>query len=97
MDAVFQDAWLRAALGDTAKAAHSIDRALGGLSRAPQNLLRNATIPAALVRVMILRADLAEATGDVTVAERWRNAAKALWGRGDPEARLALNGTSKKQ
>lgn len=97
MDAVFQDAWLRAALGDTAKAAQSIDRALGGLSRAPQNLLRNATIPAALVRVMILRADLADAKGDVTVAQRWRNAAKALWGRGDPEARAALNGANKKQ
>jgi tetratricopeptide (TPR) repeat protein len=97
MDAVFQEGWLRAALGDTARAAQSLDRALGGLSRAPQNLLRNATIPAALVRVMILRADLADATRDVTVAQRWRNAAKALWGRGDPEARAALNGGNRKK
>ena len=93
MDAVLQDAWLRAALGDSAKAARAIDRALGGLSRAPQNLVRDATIPAALVRVMIFRADLADAAGDVTVAQRWRSAATALWGRGDPEVRSALAGS----
>jgi len=92
MDAVYQDAWLRVALGDSTKAARSIDRALGGLSRAPQNLLRQSIIPAALVRVMILRADLADAAGDVTVAQRWRGAARNLWGRGDPEALQAVEG-----
>lgn len=44
-----------------------------------------------LTNRLLFRADLADATGDVSVAQRWRNAAKALWGRGDPEARAALN------
>jgi len=90
MDAVFQDAWLWNALGDPEKAARSIDRALGGLARAPQNLLKDAIIPACLVRVMILRANLADAAGDAGTARRWRSAATDLWGRGDPEVRAAL-------
>jgi serine/threonine protein kinase len=92
MDVVLQEGWLRAALGDSARAARYLDRALGGLSRAPQNLVNEATIPAALVRVMLLRADLADAAGDVTVAQRWRAAARSLWGHGDPEARQAVEG-----
>ena len=90
MDVVLQEAWLRAALGDSARAARYLDRALGGLSRAPQNLIKDPTIPAALVRVMMLRADLADAAGDVNVAQRWRGAARSLWGRGDPEVQAAL-------
>jgi hypothetical protein len=93
MDAVLQDAWLRYALGDTVKATRILDRALGGLARAPQNLVKDAIIPAALVRVMLFRADLAEASGDATVAQRWRSAATALWGHGDPEVRSTLAGS----
>jgi len=94
MDAVFQQAWLRTAVGDSSKAARFIDRALGGLSRAPQSLLKGPIIPAALVRVMLLRADLADAAGDVNVAQRWRGAARSLWGRGDPEVQAALTNAS---
>jgi hypothetical protein len=39
---------------------------------------------------MLLRADLADAAGDVNVAQRWRGAARSLWGRGDPEVQAAL-------
>ncbi len=85
MDAVLQYAWLRATVGDTARSIQFLDNSLRGLSRAPQSMLMSASIPAALVRAMILRADLAARTGDGATADRWSGAARQLWKGGDPE------------
>lgn len=90
MDAVFQNAWLLDALGDSDRAAATLDRALRGLSRTPPNLLSGATLAAILVRAMIFRANLANDAGDAATYRKWSEAANALWGRGDPEVRAKL-------
>ena len=90
MDAVFQEAWLWNALGNPARAATSLDRALRGLSRSSPSLLRGATLAPVLVRVMIMRSNLARSGGDSVTARRWSEAASALWNRGDPAAREKL-------
>ncbi|MEP6508319.1 MAG: serine/threonine-protein kinase, partial [Gemmatimonadales bacterium] len=84
MDAVLQEAWLRATLGDEQKAVHSLDRALRGLSKAPVTLLQDATMAAALVRAMQFRADLAAKGGDEVNRKRWSSAAQELWMNADP-------------
>jgi hypothetical protein len=56
---------------------------LSGLSRTPPGLLANYRLPAALVRVMILRSQLAKSVGDQSSAARWAAAARSLWGKGD--------------
>ena len=83
MDAVLQYSWLRSEIGDSAGAAAFLDNALRGLSRAPTTMLMTAVIPAALVRSMLLRASLARAMNDLPTEEKWKRAARELWGRGD--------------
>ena len=92
MDAVFQEAWLWKALGKPERAAVSLDRALRGLSRTPPSLLHGAALAPVLVRVMIMRAELAQSAGDTSTARKWANAASALWARGDPEIVAKLAG-----
>lgn len=90
MDIVLQSAWLRATLGDSARAAGSLDRALRGLSRAPPNLLSGANLAAALVRTMQFRADLAASAGDEPTRKKWADAAAELWSGGDPDVKSSL-------
>ncbi len=90
MDIVLQGAWLRTALGDSAIAATSLDRALRGLSRAPPNLLRGSALAGALVRAMQFRADLAQSAGDEATRSKWAGAAAELWSGGDPDVKLSL-------
>ena len=91
MDVVLQEAWLRATLGDKGGAAQSLDRALRGLSRAPVNLLKGATLATALVRSMKLRAELAEEAGDTATAQHWRQAVNELWRGGDREVVASIS------
>ena len=97
MDVILQDAWLKSAVGNTDKAIVTLDRALGGLSKAPSTLVGNsglpAELPAALVRAMLLRASLAAERGDRATSTRWSEAARFLWGGGDPEVRALLGGS----
>jgi hypothetical protein len=87
MDVVFQDAWLRAALGDTASAMSILDRALRGLSRSPSTFLAESTLSAPLVRAMRYRADLAAAMHDDATSRKWLAQANELWLTADPELR----------
>ena len=94
MDIVLEDAWLKSAIGDPDGAIATLDRAFGGISKAPSNLIGSsglpAALPAALVRAMLLRSKLAAERGDRMSATRWSAAARALWGGGDPEVRALL-------
>ena len=91
MDAVFQEAWLLTAVGDTTGAITLLDKALDGLSKMPANTLREPTVAGSLVRVMILRARLASLAGDRSARERWANAGRALWGHGDVEIKTLVS------
>jgi hypothetical protein len=91
MDAVFLKAWLLTAVGDTAAAVQLLDNSFLGLSKMPANTLRDAAIAAALVRAIILRAEIAWKQNDTGSAGKWSQAAQALWGRGDPEVRSRIS------
>jgi hypothetical protein len=91
LDMRYQQAWLAAALGDSAGAAALLDHGLGAIPSYGQYLLDNVPNPAALVRMMILRADLASRAGDARTARQWASAAVALWAGADPELQPAVS------
>jgi hypothetical protein len=82
-DFTFQQAWLRAAFGDTVAAIAQLDRSLRALPGLSPPGLHEAGSAAAIVRAMILRADLAAATGDAETARKWAAAVAVLWSNAD--------------
>jgi len=84
MDAVYGEAWLRAALGDTVGATRQLDNALRGLPAAPSSALRRPELTPFMVRVMALRAVLAAKANQPDIAKHWANAVFDLWGKGEP-------------
>lgn len=82
-DFTFQHAWLRAAFGDTSAAIGQLDRSLRALPGLSPSALHEAGSAAAIVRAMILRADLAAKTGDLESARKWANSVALLWSNAD--------------
>jgi hypothetical protein len=82
-DFTFQQAWLRAAFGDTAVAMAQLDRTLRALPGLSASALREPGSAAAIVRAMILRADLAASTGDLETARKWATSVAVLWSSAD--------------
>jgi tRNA A-37 threonylcarbamoyl transferase component Bud32/tetratricopeptide (TPR) repeat protein len=82
-DYTFQEAWLHAAIGDTAAAIQQLDQTLNALPalRGVREIGGAASIP----RAMMLRADLAYATHDLPTAKRFARAVADLWANADPE------------
>ncbi len=83
-DAMYQEAWLLAAAGDTTAAIRKLDLSLSALPTLGNSILDYVPQAAGLVRAMILRADLAQSRGDVTTARKWSRAASILWANADP-------------
>ena len=86
MDVTYLKAWLSAAAGDRARAKRILDNGFKGMSTAPPSMLGSPALIAALVRSMLLRSEIATIERDSVEARKWRNAASALWGRGDSAA-----------
>jgi tetratricopeptide (TPR) repeat protein len=84
LDYTYQEAWLKAASGDTAGAILQLDPSLNAIPTMSASALREAGAAAAVGRAMGLRADLAAATGDLKNAKRWGSALAALWTDADP-------------
>ena len=82
--AVYHEALLALALRDTATVVKHLDDFLGALPTASSELVTAASETAMLVRIMVLRAELAKAQGDIPVAKRWGAAVATLWGSADP-------------
>ena len=82
-DFTFQQAWLRAAFGDTLAAITQLDRSLRALPGLSPPALHEPGSAAAIVRAMILRADLAAATGDTVTARKWATTVSILWSNAD--------------
>jgi tRNA A-37 threonylcarbamoyl transferase component Bud32/tetratricopeptide (TPR) repeat protein len=82
-DYLFQEAWALAAIGDTAAAIKRLDLSLAALPTLGNGILEQVSQAAALVRAMILRADLAVAAHDSDTARKWSNAAAILWAHAD--------------
>jgi hypothetical protein len=84
VDYTYQEAWLLAAIGDSAAATAHLDRSLDALPTLGVYLVTFPSHVAGLVRAMALRADLAARRGDAATARRWARPVVALWSRADP-------------
>ena len=71
------------AIGDTTAATQYLDQSLGAMATLGTWLLHDVQDAAALVRAMVLRADLADRAGDNTTARRWATAVVELWRSAD--------------
>jgi serine/threonine-protein kinase len=89
-DHLFREAWLRAAIGDTAEAVVQLDAVLNALPTLPAVTLDNAVQAASLVRAMALRAELAAGQGERDLAKRWATAVQTLWANADPVLRPTI-------
>lgn len=89
LDQTYQEAWIKAAIGDTAAAAKQLDLALNALPTLSASALMEPAAAAALGRAMLLRAELAEKSHDRKTAQQWSAAVKQLWQHADPELRAA--------
>ncbi len=83
-DGVYLAARLLLAVGDTAAAERTLDAPLNELSSLHGALLRYTPLAGALVRMMALRAQVAERRQDRQTAQRWAAAVVALWSGAEP-------------
>jgi hypothetical protein len=74
----FQEAWLLLQLGDTAAAVSRLEGSLNALATFQRERLADVPDPAALVRAMALRAELAGGR-DSAAARRWGEPVTILW------------------
>jgi hypothetical protein len=93
LDYTFHEAWIRAAIGDTAIAIALLDNVLGALPSFSSDNLQELGAAAASAQAMILRSRLAAARGDMKAARQWARAASLLWGTADAAVREPANDT----
>jgi len=79
LDALYQESWMRAGMGDSSGAVRELDAGLGALSVQNTPAFQTVQGPASLVLAMALRAQLAARQDDIATARRWANAVVALW------------------
>ena len=82
-----QEAYVLAAVRDTAAAEAFLDLSLENLEAAPTMLIAEPAQAGGLVRAMALRSQLAARRGDGARARHWAAAVDTLWSGGDPELR----------
>ncbi len=90
LDAVYLQAELALALGDTVAVMRRLDAALGALGASGASLTMRVPESAALVRMMVLRAELAARAGDGETTRRWAEPVRILWSGADPELRSVV-------
>jgi hypothetical protein len=83
LDFSVQEAWLRAAIGDTAGAVRRLDLVLNALPTLGSWAVREEAQSAALGRAMLLRAELAAAQKDNVQRRRRAGEALSLWKHAD--------------
>lgn len=83
-EAVYPEAALMAALGDREAAIDWLEAGLGDLGGQGPTLYAMPPAPGALVRAMVLRAELARQAGDAPNARRWATVVAILWSDADP-------------
>jgi eukaryotic-like serine/threonine-protein kinase len=84
-DAVYLEARVLLAIGDTASAVTRLDRMFDRIDFSTPGMLGKAAPMAAYVRSMALRADVALARRESAVAARWASAVVALWSGADAD------------
>ncbi|HUF25913.1 MAG TPA: serine/threonine-protein kinase [Gemmatimonadaceae bacterium] len=93
-DMAYPGARLWVSIGDTAAAIAWLDRTLGALRDFDPGVLTDPATVAALVRAIVLRAELSGGVGDTVSARRWGSAAVALWTEADAELKASSGGGS---
>ncbi|MGQ0642341.1 MAG: hypothetical protein ACT4P6_16460 [Gemmatimonadaceae bacterium] len=83
LDALYPEAELLAAVGDTAAAAKWLDPTFATLPQISPNALASPLHAGSLVRAMALRARLGRALRDQTAVARWGRAVQVLWSDAD--------------
>ncbi|MDB4912531.1 MAG: protein kinase, partial [Gemmatimonadetes bacterium] len=78
LDALYPEAWLLAAVGDTVGAIRRIDATLDALRSVPASQFENVVKAGALMQCMLLRAELGRANGLGNGAVKWAAAVEAL-------------------
>ncbi len=89
-DGVLTRAQLLLAIGDTTKAIAFLDRYLDDLHNLPRHHFRQPYQPATIVRLMIIRAEVAARRGDRAAARKWSRAVLELWHDADRELQPVL-------
>jgi tetratricopeptide (TPR) repeat protein len=84
LDITYTGAWTLAALGDRAAAVQWLDPVLNAAPLYPPEVISRPANAGALMRAMILRADLAWMSGDTVTARRWARPVTVLWRDADP-------------
>ena len=85
LDLTLTEAWISAAMGDSAAAARQLDLTLTALPTLTSLLLYEPGMAASLGRSMVMRADLAAHAGDPGTAALWASRVLTLWSRSDPD------------
>ena len=83
LDAVVQEARVRASIGDTASAIRQLDRVLRALPTLSQFAIREEAQAAAFGRAFLLRAEFARATGDAAEQQFRARQALVVWQHAD--------------
>ncbi|MDP9202833.1 MAG: serine/threonine protein kinase [Gemmatimonadota bacterium] len=89
-DYIFQDAWLRTQVGDTADAVAALDAELETLPAFSAPMFDDAASAASFGRAMALRSDLAVKRGEWDKAARWSRAIDSLWAGADRPLRAVV-------
>jgi tetratricopeptide (TPR) repeat protein len=84
LDITYPAAWTLAALGDAGDAKEWLAPVLDASQMYPPQVISRLANAGALVRAMILRAQLARASGDTATARRWAQPVTLLWDDADP-------------
>ena len=84
LDQTIGEAWLCAALGDSASAIRHLDLTLTALPTLTPYIVYEPGMAAAVGRAMVFRADLASRTKDPGTAALWAGRVLTLWARSDP-------------
>ena len=84
LDWTLAEAWLRAALGDTAAATRHLDLTLTALPTLTPYVVFEPGMAASVGRTMVYRAELAARRGDAGTAALWAGRVLTLWAHSDP-------------
>jgi hypothetical protein len=82
-EALYPEARLHIMLDDPEHAAASLDATLGAIRRMDPQLLSKLTNAAALVRMIALRAEIADRLRDRATAAKWARVVATLWSAAD--------------
>ncbi len=82
---LYEEAWLAAQIGDTARAQELLDGGMEATSGLSARVLSDPMESGSLLRAMLLRAEIAGRTGDKARARRWGQAVLVFWRDADPE------------